>query len=118
MRGGGVLTQALHSWLVPFVLDREKKGEWPLPEPALLCSLTACFTTVELNLKRQKDFGVPQWEKAGGGKEQRQSEPGAALGWQDLNQRVPGLNHLSQGMQPDCWDSFALAMVRVVTAAL
>lgn len=25
MRGGGVLAQAVHSWLVPLVLDREKR---------------------------------------------------------------------------------------------
>lgn len=33
-----------------------------------------------------------------------------AAGWQDLNQRAPGPNPLSQGVQPGSWDSFPLAV--------
>lgn len=45
-------------------------------------------------------------------------ELGSAVGWQNLNQRVPGPSFLFQGTQPGSQDSFALAMARVVTAVL
>lgn len=63
---------------------------------------------------------MPQWERARGGNEQRQAEPrgGPCFGMAGFKSEGLWTKLLISRTQPGSWDSFALAMARVVTAAL
>lgn len=123
VRGGGVLTQATHPCPVPAValVLMGKKEQCLLPDPIMASSKPPCLAQLPV-LPLFSHTQAPKRHRrileCHSGTEQEKGtsrgglslDLGTAVGWQDLNQRFPGPNRLSEGAQPGSWDSFALAI--------